>query len=134
MFGAMPIAEGNIVDGCGEPGQMLLGICFLGGVLEGVVEEIGEGRKGGVLIRRVVESRHGPGVFRLPGAVVSDIDPDFAVDRNAVVILDRALMEFRKGDRIGPELELPMTITDDAGGCPGGEVEREEEADQERFH
>jgi hypothetical protein len=24
----------------------LLGICFLGGVLEGVAEEIGEGRKG----------------------------------------------------------------------------------------
>jgi mRNA-degrading endonuclease RelE of RelBE toxin-antitoxin system len=30
-----------------ELGAPALGICFLGGVLAGVVEEIGEGRKGG---------------------------------------------------------------------------------------
>jgi len=37
------------LGGSDETGALLLGICFLGGVLEGVAEEIGEGRKGVVL-------------------------------------------------------------------------------------
>ena len=34
------------LGGSNETGALLLGIYFLGGVLEGVAEEIGEGRKG----------------------------------------------------------------------------------------